>query len=277
VEIPDLRWRRRLFDGLEDYGISAGEVKSMASKADGLASFFSLFGDRYLELAGKGRWAEKTPSNVYCVRPFLELFPEGRAVVMMRDGRDCVLSLMRRGRSLYFSTWIWFCAAAAAKRAEGHERCLAVKYEDLVTDPESVLKRICEFIQVRYTDDILVPQEKDRRTVHESWSASPADAISSGAVGRYREDLDRETEQVLFSFSLTDTARGRYGVGFRTFPEALEAWGYDVGHRTYPDEPLDYVLRLPKFPVLKRLRRWLKGKQTPDHMPQDLVTSPFLT
>ncbi len=276
VEIPDLRWKRRLFDGLEDYGISAAEIRSMAAKADGLASFFSSFGGRYLELTGKSRWAEKTPSNVYCAGRFLELFPEGRAVVMMRDGRDCALSMMRRGRSLYFSTWTWLCAAAAAKRAEGNPRCLVVKYENLVTDPENVLKRICGFVDISYTDDILVPQEKDRRTVHESWSVSPADAISSGAVGRYLRDLDREAEQVLFSFSLTDTARERYGVAFRTFPEALEAWGYDIGRRAYPDEPLDYVLRLPRFPALKRLRRWLKGKQTPDHVPQDLITSPFL-
>jgi len=276
VEIPDLRWRRRLFDGLEDYGISTGEVRALAREADGLAPFFSSFGGRYLERTRKSRWAEKTPSNVYCVGQFLDLFPGGRAVVMMRDGRDCVLSLMRRGRSLYFSTWIWLCAAAAAKRAEGRERCLVVKYEDLAADPEGALKRICGFVDVQYAADLLVPQEKDRRTVHESWSVSPAEAISTGAVGRYLEDLDRETEQVLFSFSLTDTARARYGVSFRTFTEALQAWGYETGERTYPDEPLDYVLRLPRFPVLKRLRRWLKGKQTPDHVPQDLVTSPFL-
>jgi hypothetical protein len=276
VEIVDLRWKRPLFDGLEHYGIPPRKIKTLAAEAANLHAFFLNFGRYYLQSTQKNLWVEKTPSNVFCIHRFLDLFPKGRAIIIMRDGRDCVLSMLRRQRSLYFSAWIWICAAAAAKKAVRHHRSHMVKYEDLVTEPEKTLKAICEFLGVAFTSDILFPSTQEKRTKMDSWSSAPSQAISNVAVGNYRKQMDRDMEKALFSFRLTEKARNRYGVDFEAFAQALTAWGYSVGDRTYPTQTLEYRFRLPPAAPLKRLRWWLKGKQSSDHTPQDLVTSTLL-
>ena len=71
---------------------------------------------------GKRFWAEKSPPNLYSMPLFLERYPEGKAIVMVRDGRDVVCSLLKRGFRLCEACGIWLFEAALSLLLGEHPR-----------------------------------------------------------------------------------------------------------------------------------------------------------
>jgi Sulfotransferase family len=103
----------------------------------------------------KQRWVDGTPENSFWVHALRALFPEGRFVHLVRDVGAVVRSLTKFSntgaddKSAEFGYRKWLrCATACsdAERAFGPGVVLRVRYEDLVTDPEPVLRRILTFL-----------------------------------------------------------------------------------------------------------------------------------
>jgi hypothetical protein len=69
-------------------------------------------------------WVDHTPSNVKYAASLFELFPGGKLVHIVRDGRAVASSLLRR--------------------------VARVRYEDLISRPEETLKRLCAFAGIDY-------------------------------------------------------------------------------------------------------------------------------
>jgi hypothetical protein len=91
------------------------------------------------------------------------LFPDALFVHLIRDGRDAATSFLAMPRGLVTETWMhprtpadfacqWRTEVAAARRLGGRvgPRYLEVRYEDLVADAESALRRVCEFAELEY-------------------------------------------------------------------------------------------------------------------------------
>jgi sulfotransferase family protein len=124
--------------------------------ANGLRAFYGLYAAKF----GKPRWGEKTPFYGRRMRAIEAVLPEAHFVHVIRDGRDVALSL----RPLWFSpgdeieaqarNWL---TKVSAIRANGHgcRHYLEIRYEDLVLDTESVLRRVCDFIALRYDPRML--------------------------------------------------------------------------------------------------------------------------
>ena len=91
----------------------------------------------------------KTPSTRN-IHMFHRLFPEGKLVVLVRDGRAVVESAMRSfDWSFGVATNVWIRGAQqilhTQDRSEDEHSMLLVRYEDLYADPEHELRRIFEF------------------------------------------------------------------------------------------------------------------------------------
>ena len=113
--------------------------------------------ETYAEKQGKPRWGDKTPLYMQHL-PLLErLFPDALWVHLVRDGRDAALSFLALPPGFSGKTWAqprtvaqfaarWKAEIDAAPRLGAHagERCLELRYEDLVVDPARELGRICE-------------------------------------------------------------------------------------------------------------------------------------
>jgi hypothetical protein len=131
--------------------------------ADALRRVYAL----YAEAHGKERYGDKTPPFLMHMRTLAELFSEARFVHLVRDGRDVVLSL----RDQPFAPHTWSGAAAywadrvrKGRRAGeklGAERYLEIRYEDLVAEPEMVLRRVCEFAELEFRPEMLSYSSKD--------------------------------------------------------------------------------------------------------------------
>lgn len=120
---------------------------------------------------GKARWGEKTPQHTLCWRTISAGFPGLQVIHLIRDGRDVALSYKTAffGPKHVYSLarrWLEYLSAAEEARASlGDQAFLQVRYEDLVSDPEQELRRICSFLGEEFAPSMLASYQ-DKRTYH---------------------------------------------------------------------------------------------------------------
>lgn len=90
----------------------------------------------------------------------LAAFPAARVVLIVRDPRDFVVSAMARGGH-DVDWWIEEYKAMLDLAGELHKRhaqaVITIRYEDLVQQPESEVRRCCEFLGLPFVDAMLDP------------------------------------------------------------------------------------------------------------------------
>lgn len=106
----------------------------------------------HLKAAAKARWGDKTPAYIEIVPELARMFPDSRFIHLVRDGRDVAKSFQATdwvGRWLHVNTLEWTRALDYQRRwadSELRPRILEVRYEDLVLETETTLRKICQFI-----------------------------------------------------------------------------------------------------------------------------------
>jgi len=125
--------------------------------------------DDFARRHGKARWSEKTPGQT--ARAVLALFPDAQVVHIVRDPRDVVASAMTAPWSsmparLHAENWRAFVADNAKVGAEvGPTSFLQVRFEDLVTAPDVVLRDIATFLDEPFDAAMLDDLEARRTSV----------------------------------------------------------------------------------------------------------------
>jgi hypothetical protein len=154
--ILDLLQQRRFRRwGLEEQVVR----KTVAAAApvdypDAIRSVFAL----YARLQGKNRFGDKTVRYLLDMRSLGVLFPEARFVHIIRDGRDVALSAMDMGSRIDEAAFYWkrhVVRGRSIGRRLGSGRYKEVRYEDVLRDPETVVRGLCDFIDLRYEDAML--------------------------------------------------------------------------------------------------------------------------
>ncbi len=132
------------------------------SFADTIRELYSLAAAQ----RGKPRYADKTPMHVLHLRRLGRLFPEARFVHVVRDGRDVALSYRSVGwgpTTVEDAAMRWRRSVLRGRRDGerlGPDRYREVRYEDLVTDPERVLRELCAFLDLEWDDGVLHHHER---------------------------------------------------------------------------------------------------------------------
>ena len=114
----------------------------------------------YAEARGKKRWGDKSD---YLDRMHIinKIFPASKFIHIIRDGRDVASSVLSRpwGPTDIIQAAEWWRDHVRLGRCMGSilgdARYTEIKYEDLVTKPESELMRICSFLGEEYSCDML--------------------------------------------------------------------------------------------------------------------------
>jgi len=150
-ELFDHRWFRAW--GLPERDVRAAMGSAPpANLADAVRRVYELYAARET----KRRYGDKTPGYVFNLPLLAGVFAEARFVHVIRDGRNVALSL----QAARFGPERIDRAATAWKRAVsrgqiagrklGATRYMEVRYEDLVEEPESSLRRVCTFIELPF-------------------------------------------------------------------------------------------------------------------------------
>lgn len=191
----------------------------------------------YAEKFGKPRWGDKTPHYVRRMTLVHEVLPEAYFIHVIRDGRDVALSV----KDLWFGADSVEEAArrwrGAIERARRHSsklpHYLEIRYEDLVSDTESTLRKISDFVDLPWNlgmldyhktaggrlrelerdkaapDSKTVIRAEDRSAIHSLTGKPP----QRDRMGRWRQEM-----------TATDRKRFEEVAG-----ETLRELGYEVG------------------------------------------------
>lgn len=114
------------------------------------------------------RWVEKTPANRRFIPQILKRFPQAKFLITMRDPRailaaQIALEKTRKTRefSVYYCVSHWLQAAQLALRAEQRQiGGIVTRYEDLVTDPAKPMRRICDFLEISFDENVVLTPTK---------------------------------------------------------------------------------------------------------------------
>ena len=114
------------------------------------------------EAEGKKRWGDKTPYYILHLDTILEMFPDAQIIHLIRDGRDCALSMLERKWDLqifntYHAAYTWNKYVAAGKTFGFHppESYFEIRYEDILKQPETFIKRLCDFLKIEFNDSVI--------------------------------------------------------------------------------------------------------------------------
>lgn len=132
-----------------------------ASYADAISATYTA----YAHARAKSRWGDKTPRYVLDIPELAALFPNGRFIHLIRDGRDVALSYADvpfGPTNVAKAAELWANRVAKGLR-DGRElesgRYIEIRYTDLVEDNEGEVKDICAFIGAPFHPAMLDPKE----------------------------------------------------------------------------------------------------------------------
>jgi hypothetical protein len=211
----------------------------------------------FRERVGKERVGEKTPSHIFFLSHLLRWFPKARVLILQRDPRAVIASQLKSPwvadrltpRSLqdgvflgkrhnhllfYADKWVRIYNEIVPAWADD-PRVLVVRYEALVQDPESEMRRVCDFLGEVYEPRMLTsrssatvplpsgtakPRLEQWRREHQAQSLQP---VSAGSLEKWKQGLSRSEIAMIEA----RCSRGMPEVGY-TFelpaPERSAGW-----------------------------------------------------
>ncbi len=176
------------------------------------AALFGFVMDELTRLNGRQRWLEKSPEHVYVLQDILSTRPDARVIELVRDPRAALASRKHRRTDEWLDTkeaqeqltadrttnydtlidsYMWKESIDSARdaRREFPGRVLSVRYEDMVSDPETTIHAICRFLDLPFQPDFL---EVGWINATSKTARSAGDGISKAAVNRWKENLTPE-------------------------------------------------------------------------------------
>jgi hypothetical protein len=182
----------------------------------------------YADEEGCSAWASKYPALWDCLDEVFDYYEKPKFVYLVRDARDVVLSFKTSNVGKYhpyFNAKRW--QDEQSKGVELLEKygdsVHTLRYKDLLKDPESVVRDVCDFLEMEYDQRMLFYYEtEEAKAASESAGAlenldSP---IMSDNYDKFKENLSEE------EIKITEKVAG----------DTLEYFGYE---RMYTEGELE--------------------------------------
>jgi Sulfotransferase family len=173
-----------------------------------LRDFYGGFFERLARRQGKRRWGEKTPLHVWHMEEIVKVFDDAVFVAIVRHPGASIASLVERFRFSVLhatNTWLRMNQVLAHDGATMGDRLVLTRYEDLVSEPEPLLRELLDWLEEPWSDAVLqhhdVQQEKGAPDVSDG-RTRPGDAIDAERVSKWmtvlteaeRDSVRKKTE-----------------------------------------------------------------------------------
>jgi glycosyltransferase involved in cell wall biosynthesis len=158
---------------------------------DGLRIFYQLYAD----VLKKKRWGDETPLHDHHILAISNLMPDARFIHVIRDGRDLALAGQGNRKDINIvaqaNNWIWRIRDTR-RQSQLVSHYLEVRLEDLIENTESVLKGLCNFIELPFSKQMLTSFE------------TPMDIAKIGAWKTEMTNEDRKKFEAIAGYLLRD-------------------------------------------------------------------------
>lgn len=177
------------------------DARAVAARIEGgpptLGSALGIALKSYAERHGKARWGDKRPAYALHVEEILRLFPDAQFVHLVRDGRDCVASLLQMPwwhRGFHEAVATWAQVMDETRRYAGRlgpDSWHELRFEDLVADPEPRLREVCAYLGEEYDSSMTAPHRLAGRAVpaRKTWHRRTHGALDTTRAGSWRQRL----------------------------------------------------------------------------------------
>jgi hypothetical protein len=172
------------------------------------------------------RWVEKTTSTEIYASVVFDWFPQAKVIHMVRDPRDNFGSLKsgwaaryrqqndtieRLLQSMIDRGGLGMKLALLNAERFGPRRYRVIRYEDLTTRPEPMMRELCQFLEIDHDEILLKPTFYGLPWKGNNFDGLKFDAPSAINVGRWRQRIsDHEARVIEFHFA-----------------ESMAQWGYE--------------------------------------------------
>ncbi|GAB1445682.1 hypothetical protein MASR2M41_13970 [Flammeovirgaceae bacterium] len=165
----------------------------------------------YAKIESKKRWGDKTPGYVMHLPLIKELFPEAKVIHMVRDGRDVIPSILKywsvgpQTTSLMETAFYWKRHVSRGVELGPKlfgENYMELKYEDLVSNPEMQIRKVCDFIGEVY-EASMMDRSMDRPDVlpDREWHKETQKQINDKNVGKWKVSLSTYEVMVIQNYA----------------------------------------------------------------------------
>lgn len=170
-----------------------------------LGAIAKIFIEEITRWGGCSRACVKFPVDLGHISELLQWFPDCKIVHITRDPRAVAMSKRNdpAGTAIKVTkhpgfAWLirrlaaWFVIAQYRRTAQIHMRFKHLtnyrlfRYEDLLAEPEKVLKGLCEFIEVDFTEDLLHPETGRHEHQRSSLTGKQRKAFDASAAIRWQ-------------------------------------------------------------------------------------------
>ena len=204
-------WRKLPRDPRLVFGRREEFVEHLSRELPGVIRSF------YRSLRPTRFWGDKNPhyasnENKESLQTIAELFPGARFVHVLRDGRDVVASLLRRGWASFDGAHEAWHTHAENGRVFGQTlppgQYFELRYEELVRDDEAMARRLFDFLEIPMHPKVLAfcRSQREART---PVSGPTRDLTLGAAVSDWSVQLT--TEQQVRSLELLAPYLRRFG------------------------------------------------------------------
>ncbi|KKL90747.1 hypothetical protein LCGC14_1901620 [marine sediment metagenome] len=213
-------------------------------------------------------WGEKSLLQWSNIPTFLNMYPEGKTIQIIRDPRDVLTSYREftiEPKYRYLDA-IFTCLHSLnwiKRRGKflPEENFILIRYEDLVHKPEQTIKKLCNFLQIKFTPIMLDSSKFTNRTNKEKWKGNSAfndikNEISPISVNRWRTKLD-VSELILLESIIDESLLEEFGY----LPSDIKVNARDL------QKLLNYLKNTPL--IQKRLFQWLDTGEGVEKYPSD--------
>ncbi|MFJ9554001.1 sulfotransferase family protein [Nocardiopsis sp. NPDC101807] len=147
---------------------------------------------------GARMWGIKLQRKIRDVDEFARIWPRARFIHIVRDGRDVITSHLHTvpdwgHQDVETAARDWVEIISFARHRAPSGRYLEVRYEDLVSSPEPVTRRMCDFLGVGWSARMVRHHELEHPLHRNPWSHPAAEKtkarLTRNSVGRFRREL----------------------------------------------------------------------------------------
>lgn len=149
-----------------------------SSKNADFPGAFRVAYQSFARAKGATIWGDKSPHYYDCLNRMADVFPNARFVIVWRNPRDTANAILRAasGGSKYFGR-----CGAVLRQLHGYgvlkkecDRLLRrgkpvcqISFEDLASDTPSVMRKVCDFLEISYNDSLSKLEGADRSAIYE--------------------------------------------------------------------------------------------------------------
>lgn len=179
-------------------------------KEKSLIAVYGAIMDLYAEAHNASAWMCKSMQNIQWAEDINRYFDKPKYIYLYRDPRDVTLSFTKAvigEKHPYFIAEQWnklqeLCITQLIEH--GKDTIFPISYENLLEDPESVVKELCQFLEIKFSKKMLdfhTSKEAERSAKSSSLWENLSQPIKSNNSKKFMKELSTDDIKIIESIT----------------------------------------------------------------------------